>query len=113
MCPSLHKVLVHAKDVIRLLPPEITAGLLSEEPAEASNKEVKKYEKQHAFQGDYVQKAKAVFHRLMDKSDPIVASYYETQKVFRREKRSQDLPEDVQKMLLTPEEIKEKRTISK
>ena len=111
MCASLHKVLVHAKDVIRLLPPEITAGMLSEEPAEASNKDIKNFEQHHAFQGDYLAKAQAVFHRLVDRSDPIVASYYETNKVFKRELRKQALPEDVQKMLLTPEEVCQRRVV--
>ena len=111
MCASLHKVLVHAKDVIRLLPPEITAGMLSEEPAEASNKDVKNFEQHHAFQGDYVKKALAVFHRLIDRSDPIVASFYETTKVFKRELRRRELPDDVQWMLLTPEEVDQRRVV--
>ena len=108
-CPSLHKVLCHAKDVIRLLPPGITAGMLSEEPAEASNKDVKNFEKNHSFRGDHLKKSKAIFLRLLDRSDPIVASFYETQKVFKKEWRSQGLPEDVENMLLTHEEVKKRR----
>ena len=108
-CPSLHKVLVHAKDVIRLLPPGITCGMLSEEPAEASNKDVKNFEKNHSFRGNYLKKSKAIFLRLVDRSDPIVASFYETQKVFKKEWRSQGLPEDVENMLLTHEEVKKRR----
>ena len=34
MSPSLHKVLKHGGEVIRLLPPSILIGMLSEEPTE-------------------------------------------------------------------------------
>ena len=36
MCPSLHKILYHGGDIIRLLPPKILLGFLSEEPTERS-----------------------------------------------------------------------------
>ena len=36
MCPSLHKILYHGGDIIRLLPPTILVGFLSEEPTERS-----------------------------------------------------------------------------
>ena len=34
MCPSLHKILYHGGEIIRLLPPSIFVGMLSEEPSE-------------------------------------------------------------------------------
>ena len=34
MSPTLHKILFHGADIIRLLPPSILMGFLSEEPSE-------------------------------------------------------------------------------
>ncbi len=39
--PTLHKVLCHGGEILRLFPSSLTSGQFSEEPAEASNKDVK------------------------------------------------------------------------
>ena len=44
LSPTLHKILEHGSQVMQLFPDCVTSGILSEEPAEASNKDVKKFQ---------------------------------------------------------------------
>ena len=41
MPPTLHKILSHGGEILRLFPSSLSSGHFSEEPAEASNKDVK------------------------------------------------------------------------
>lgn len=49
-CPGLHKGIKHGADILRMIPPNLSSGLLSEEPAEAANKDVKSFQIDHARQ---------------------------------------------------------------
>ena len=63
MCPSLHKVLFHGAEVIRLLPPSILLGFLGEQAPESSNKDVKKFLLEHARQNSLENRNIDVFKR--------------------------------------------------
>ena len=43
MSPTLHKILFHGGDIIRLLPPSILMGFLSEEPSERFTNQIIEY----------------------------------------------------------------------
>ena len=72
MCPTLHKILYHGGEIIRLLPPSILIGFLSEEPSESSNKDVKKFLLEHSRQKSLETRNIDTFHRMMERSDPII-----------------------------------------
>ena len=74
MCTSLHKILEHSADYLRLLPPTITSGMLSEEPSESANKDVKSWQIRHANQSSPEARNLSVFNRFYDRSDPQVLS---------------------------------------
>ena len=84
LSPTLHKVLEHGWEIISLFPESVTSGILSEEPAEASNKDVKKFQKQNARQDSPVHRNLDVFQRQMDRSDPKIVEYYVNQRKLRR-----------------------------
>ena len=104
MVPTLHKVLEHGGDILRLFPPELTAGMMSEEPAEASNKDVKEFQRNHSFQGNYKQKNLDVFHRMCDRSDPAVHRFFVKEKVEKRSKH-ETIPQDVLDVCINSEEL--------
>ena len=111
MSPTLHKVLEHGPQILNLLPPELTAGMLSEEPAEASNKDTKHFQKFHAFQGDPVKKNKQVFLRMMDRSDPFMHSLFIDQHVKSRTKH-EEIPEDVLAMCYSDEDLQKRMVVN-
>ena len=85
LSPTLHKILEHGSQVIELFPDSITSGFLSEEPAEASNKHVKYFQKSHGQQNSAENRNKSVFNRLLDRSDPhIVHHFAKQQKLWRK-----------------------------
>ena len=111
MSPTLHKVLEHGHQILELLPPELTVGMLSEEPAEASNKDTKMFQKYHAFQGDAVKKNEQVFHRMMDRSDPFMHSLFLEEHVKSRSKH-EEIPEDVLAMCYSDEDLQKRMVVN-
>ena len=112
MVPTLHKVLEHGGDILRLFPPELTAGMMSEEPAEASNKDVKEFQRNHSFQGNYKQKNLDVFHRMCDRSDPVVHRYFVKEKVDARAKND-NIPQDVLELCINSEDLLKRMEVNK
>ena len=78
--PSMHKVLEHSAEIIRLFPPTITSGMLSEEGSESANKDIKAWQNNHSRQSDPVKRNLDTFHPLMDRSDPLVLLHFDTKK---------------------------------
>ena len=87
--PTLHKILEHGSLVLQLFPDSITSGMLSEEPAEASNKTIKGFQLDHSRQDTPQHRNLDVFHRQIDSSDPRILSYFERQRKLRR--KSEDV----------------------
>ena len=69
---TLHKILEHSSEYLSQLPPTITSGMLTEEPAESANKDIKKFQLSHANQSCPVKRTFDTFNRLNDRSDPLV-----------------------------------------
>ena len=84
LSPTLHKILEHGSLVIQLFPDSIMSGVLSEEPAEASNKDVKHFQLNHARQDSHEHRNIDVFHRQMDRLDPQILHYYEKNRKAQR-----------------------------
>ena len=70
--PSMHKIIEHLPEFVRLLPPTISTGMLSEEPSESANKDIKHWQLSHARQIDPKLRNLDVFRRLCHRSDPLV-----------------------------------------
>ncbi len=70
ICPILHKILSHGKDIINkcVLP----IGLTSEEASEANNKIIRHIRLFHARRTSWLNHLADLFHRAMDISDPII-----------------------------------------
>ena len=103
MSPTMHKVLQHSAEYISLLPPTITSGMLSEEASESANKDIKKWQISHARQNNPTNRNLDVFCRLMDRSDPYVASFYSSKKKWRPKHES--FPEVVLSLCKSSDEI--------
>ena len=84
MSPTLHKILFHGADIIRLIPRTLMMGQLSEEPLEASNKYAKKWALSHARRNDMENNHKDVFKRFCHLSDPVIHSYLYKDKLKKR-----------------------------
>ena len=104
MSPTLHKILFHGADIIRLIPRTLMMGQLSEEPLEASNKYAKKWALSHARRNDMENNHKDVFKRFCHLSDPVIHSYLYKDKLKKRN-RSTGYPIPVLGMIKTAEEI--------
>ena len=111
MSPTLHKVLEHGHLILELIPPELTAGMLSEEPAEASNKDTKRFQKYHAYQGNSEKKNEQVFLRMMDRSDPYMQSLFFKEHIQDRSK-NEEIPEDVLAMCYSAEDLQNRKIVS-
>lgn len=87
MPTSVHKVLIHGKDVIEnvLLP----IGQLSEEAQEARNKDIKKFRADFSRKFSRVKTMEDVFNRLLVSSDPYISSL----RKLPQKKLKQFLPE--------------------
>ena len=104
LSPTLHKILEHGSQVVELFPDSITSGLLSEEPSEASNKDVKKFQIEHARQDSVEHRMTDTFHRLLERSDPRVLNILAEQSNVRR--KSQDVfPNEVLNLCKDSNEI--------
>ena len=74
MTPSMHKVIEHLPEILRLLPPTVSIGMLSEEPSESANKDIKHWQLNHSRQNDPELRNLDVIKRLCHCSDPLVLS---------------------------------------
>lgn len=79
--PTLHKIFEHRADVIRLFPPSITSGMLTEEPLESTSKDVKNFQLDHSRQTSLVDRNWDTFHRLLDRSDPKILRHVTDKKL--------------------------------
>ena len=68
--PTLHKILVHGKDIIKATP--LPIGRTSEEGSESNTKFCRKYYKHHTRKVSSGEALEDLFNRLMDVSDPVV-----------------------------------------
>ena len=103
MNPSMHKILQHSAQYVSLLPPTITSGMLSEEAAESANKNIKAWQISRSRQTDPVLRNYDTFCRLMDRSDPLVASHYSCKKKWRP--KNENFPKEVLSLCKTSDEI--------
>ena len=104
LSPTLHKVLEHGSLVMELFPDSVTSGILSEEPAESSNKDVKRFQTNLARQNSHENRNLDVFHRLMDRSDPHILHHFERQRKERR-KRQEIFPKAVLDLCKSSDQI--------
>ena len=82
--PTLHKVLVHGKDIIENCP--VPIGLTNEEASEANNKILRKVHSHHTRKTSWSDGMSDMYHRMMDISDPVVLQKCQ-QKKKRKEKK--------------------------
>ena len=54
---------------------------------------MKKFELQHAFQGDDLSILTQTYYRMMDRSDPVMQSYSVERRIRKRDKK--DIPREV------------------
>ena len=87
--PTLHRVLVHGKDIIEATP--IAIGATSEEGSEANAKFARKFLKHHTRKSSHSNTMFDLFHRLLDISDPFVVA----QSFVANEKKVRNTPADM------------------
>ena len=84
--PTLHKVLVHGKEIIKATP--MPVGWTSEEGSESNTKFARRFHTSHTRKTSQEDTMSDLFNRLMDISDPVVVSYSkekkETTRVYSR-----------------------------
>ena len=85
---------------MRIFPPTITTGMLSEESGESANKDIKKFQLENSFQGDVQRRNLDTFHRLCDRSHPKILACLVDKKLERRAK--EQLPKEVLQLLEDP-----------
>lgn len=68
--PSVHKILIHASDVIQYA--LVSIGELSEEAAESRNKDIKKFRLQHTRKISRISTNTDLFNRLLLTSNPFI-----------------------------------------
>ena len=90
---TMHKILEHSGEFLRLLPPTITSGMLTEEASESSNKDIKGWQINHAVQINPTLRNLSVFNRLNDRSDPLVLEQMPNKKDMRH--RAGSFPPEV------------------
>jgi hypothetical protein len=82
--PTIHKVLVHGKDIIEHCP--LPIGLTNEEASEANNKILRNVRLHHTRKTSWSDGMSDLYHRMMDLSDPVVLQKSQ-QKKKKREKK--------------------------
>jgi hypothetical protein len=82
--PTIHKVLVHGKDIIEHCP--LPIGLTNEEASEANNKILRNVRLHHTRKTSWSDGMSDLYHRMMDLSDPVVLEKSQ-QKKKKREKK--------------------------
>ena len=73
---TFHRIFDHGHEIIRLFPPTITSGMLSEEAVEATNKDLKSFQIKHSRQNRPDLRSLDTFNRQMDRSDPQVCTWF-------------------------------------
>ncbi len=96
--PTIHKILVHGKDIIEACP--VPIGWTSEEGSEANNKFIRKFLANHTRKTSHLDTLTDLFHRLLEISDPVLVS-----KSFKSDKKEKrQLTVEMQEILVIPEE---------
>jgi hypothetical protein len=90
--PTLHRILVHGEEIIRMMP--VPIGWTSEEGSEANTKFARRFFQNHSRKTSHKDAMSDLFHRLMDISDPLIVGLSQEKK---KEKR--DLPADMKELL--------------
>lgn len=70
--PTIHKILVHGKDIIQACP--VPIGWTSEEGSEANNKYIRKFLANHTRKTSHIDTLTDLFHRLLEISDPVLVT---------------------------------------
>jgi hypothetical protein len=83
--PTIHKIIVHGSAINDAI--DLPLGLLSEEPSECNNKEIRKAKTQHSRRNSPVNTMMDTYNRGMDKSDPVIISWLCEEKLANRPKR--------------------------
>ena len=83
-----------------IFPDTISTGMTSEEPGEAANKDIKRFQLDNSYQGSPQRRNLDTFHRLMDRSSPSVLIHLVDKKLERRSR--EELPDDVKALLKNP-----------
>ena len=86
--PTLHKVLVHGKEIIKATP--MPVGWTSEEGSKSNTKFAHRFHTNHTRKTSQEDTMSDLFNRLMDISDPVVVSYSKEKK-----KQQKFIPEDM------------------
>jgi hypothetical protein len=99
--PTLHRVLVHGKEIIEATP--LALGATSEEGSEANAKFARKYLKHHTRKTSQKETMFDLFHRLLDISDPFVV----TQSFIANKKTIRNIPADMALLISDMQENKQ------
>jgi hypothetical protein len=97
--PTLHKILVHGKDIIANCP--LPIGLTNEEASEANNKILRHIRLYHARKTSWINHLSDLFHRAMDISDPFILERASNKKT-KRSTSKQPLSPEVISLLQYP-----------
>jgi hypothetical protein len=95
--PSLHRVLVHGKEIVEATP--LPIGMTSEEGAVSNTKFARRFLENHTRKTSQEDTISDLFHRMMDISDPIVVAMSPQPKAMPEKY----LPPDMAELLLTSE----------
>ena len=87
--PTLHRVFVHGKDIIKATP--VAIGLTSEEGSEANAKFARNFLQHHTRKTFHKDTMFDLYHRLLDISDPFVVA----QSFVANKQKIQDIPADM------------------
>ena len=63
LSPTGHKVVDHPEHYLPIFPDTIATGMTTEEPAEAANKDIKRFQIENAWQGNAQRRNLDTFHR--------------------------------------------------
>lgn len=96
--PTIHKILVHGKDIIKACP--VPIGWTSEEGSEANNKFIRKFLLHHTRKTSHIDTLTDLFHRLLEISDPVLVT--KSCKSQKKEKRK--LTPEMREILAIPKE---------
>jgi hypothetical protein len=99
ICPTLHKILNHGKDIISKC--ALPIGLTSEEASEANNKILRHVRLFHSRKSSWANHLSDLFHRIMDVSDPVI-SEIASKKKTKRARAKQPLSPEIVALLQSP-----------
>ena len=102
MSPTLHKVVDHPREVLARLPDTLRISMLTEEALEGNHIYIKADQVGHYRQTSRKGRLMDVFHRDMDRSDPVVLSYDTESRLAQRQKSKHPIPPEVLAMMVDP-----------